>query len=319
MKKLQLTAAMLAALLINVNVNAQKSIKEYADKTDTEKIKKSIVIDVLSKPATGGSFKDGHGRTPYLSSKDQLPKKVALITFYITDEAFEYTTEVGKFVYFNKHMLSANGGNMVSNEIYKQSFGSLKEEFKKHGTDLLTPKEYLDTEEKRNFYYKEFTPEISKVGNFLTNIENRNSDMVIGADYFRAFGGFYDYKRANSLGYDLAKKLGVDAVFGLYVQLQNTSKKEIYIKSISMAMHGPNPIPMQDKKYTGQKTGTGYYKGQEYIGGYFVFKKPFLVIELNPKAGSIESMNFEGIDVIFDAFVDRFYDEMYAAIDKVAK
>jgi len=318
MKKLRFTSVLTLAICLSAGSYAQKNIKEFVAKTDSEKIKKAILIDALSKPATGGSFKDGHGKTPYLSSKDQLPKKVALITFYITDESFTHVTKTDWFIYTDKHMLSDKGGNMVSNEIYKQSIGSLKEEFKKHGADLLTPEEYLDTEEKKTYYYKEFEPPVSKVGDFLSKIENRNSDVIVGADYFRPFGAFGDYQRSEALGYDLATKLGVDAVFGLYISLQHVSKSEVYIKSIMMGLHGPNPIPKEDKKYVGQKTGTGYYNGQEYVGGYYTFKNPFKTLDIDSKRSTITKMDFEGIDVIFDAFVERFYDEMYAAIDKVS-
>lgn len=68
---------------------AQTPMEEYVTKNGVEKIKKNIVIDAFSKPATHKSFKDGHGKTPYLSSTDQLPTTIGLITFHISKGVLE--------------------------------------------------------------------------------------------------------------------------------------------------------------------------------------------------------------------------------------
>ena len=81
----------------------------------------------------------------------------------------------------------------------------------------------------------------------------------------------------------------------------------------------PNPNPKLDKKYFGQKNGTGYYEGQLYFGGSFTFKKPIKTIDINFKEKKTNYIKFEGIEVIFSSFIEKYYDEMNKAIDKVSK
>jgi len=303
-------------LACNPMLFAQKTIKEYVTKNNTEKIKKSIIIDALSKPATHKSFKDGHGKTPYLSSIKQLPDTLALITFHIID-----VEGVSKFSWWDETgQLSAQQGNLIANKINKQTIVSLKEAFKERGAVLLTPEEFLDTEKKRNFYYNSFAPEVSKVGTFLNNIENINTDISVCANNYRYFdmGAAADYKRSESLGNDLAKELGVDGLLSVSVGFYSDSKGA-YTNMIKMAIHGPNPNPKVDKKYVGQKNGTGYYEGQLYFAGKFTFKKPIKTIEVDYKKKKTDNINFEGTEVIFSSFIEKYYDEMNKAIDKVSK
>ena len=66
-----------AFLLLAGSIYSQKTIREYVDGTDKEKIKKSILIE--QQPVTAGGFADGHSRWPLLTSPDQLPDTIALI------------------------------------------------------------------------------------------------------------------------------------------------------------------------------------------------------------------------------------------------
>jgi len=318
-KIVKLSVVLLSVFLwCNQSVTAQKSIKEYVVKYNFEKIKKSIAMDVFTRPATQKSFKDGHGKNPYFSSKDQLPDTIALITFHINDLGFSESWRDYFYVYTKFYSVSKSGGNKIANEIQKQTIATLKEQFKKRGAVLLTPNEYLNTPEKIAFYNDEFAPEVSKMGKFLSNFENRKTDISVCASGYRYLdmGASFDYKRSISLGGELANKLGVDAVLSIGIQVQS-KKKEVYTRVVKMALHGPNPNPRVDKKYFGQKTGTGYYDGQLYTGGTFVFKKPIKSIDLGKE--HVKSMDFEGFDVIFKGFIEKFYEVMNGAIEKVSK
>lgn len=308
----------LCILFCNQVIFAQKTIKEYVAKNGGEKIKKDILIDVFSKPITNKGFADGHGKNPYFSSTDQLPDTIALITFHINDLGLTVVETTAAFIYTTYYYVSAEGGNVIANKIHEQTIESLKQEFKKQGVVLLTPSEFLDTPEKKSFYHNEFMPSVSKMGKFLSSIENRATDISVCADYYSPFdmGAAFDYLRSESLGYDLANKLGVDGVLSIGIVIQST-KKEAYVRAVKMALHGPNPIPMVDKKYIGQKTGTGYYSGQLYVGGTFSFKDPIKSIELGKQ--TITSMDFDGLEIIFGNFIGKFYDEINAAINKVSK
>jgi hypothetical protein len=81
-------------------------------------------------------------------------------------------------------------------------------------------------------------------------------------------------------------------------------------------LHGGNPNSKVDKKYMGQKTGTGYYDGQLYVGGTFRFKKPIKSVELGKQ--HITSMDFKGFEIIFKSFIGKFYDVMNTSISKTS-
>lgn len=196
--------SILCFLSCNQIVFAQKTIKEYVTKNNSEKIKKNILIDAFSKPSTGNAFKDGRGKNPRLSSVDQLPDTIALITFNINDLGAVHVSSGDYSTLITYSSVSEAGGNKIANEIHKQTIAKVKEEFKKQGVVLLTPSEYLDSPEKKSFYYTEFTPIVSKMGKFLSNIENRATDISVCADYYRYFdmGAAFDYLRSQSLGFE---------------------------------------------------------------------------------------------------------------------
>lgn len=209
----------------------------------------------------------------------------------------------------------AKGGNAVATLIEVKTMKSLKGAFTKRGTTLLTPREYIENTTEFDFYFNSFTPEISKVGKFINNIEGRRTDMSVCATSYRFFdmGAAFDYKRSNSLGYELSDKLGVEGVLSIGIDLYMT-KKGIFVSQIRMTIHGSNPNPKIDKKYFGQKNGTGYYKGQLFFGGSFAFKKPIEIINLSKAEESID-----GLDMILVCFVEKYFDTMNTAITKVTK
>lgn len=299
-------------LFFITNAIAQTPMEEYVKKTGVEKIKKKFVVDALSHPATHKSFKDGHGKTPYLSSTDQLPDTIALITFHIN--------EVQKKIDWSKMTqtlmdIAMKGGNALANIFEAQTVKSLKIAFKERGAVLLTPVEYINTKKKSTFYYEGFTPEVSKVGKFLSDIENRNADLTACAYSYRYFdmGAALDYKRSNSLGDVLTNKMEVNGTLSISIDTR-TDKKGVSVSRIKLAIHGPNPNPKIDKKYFGQKTGTGYYKGQLYFGGTFAFKKPIQIFDL-----SKQELKLDGLEVLLSIFIEKYYDEMDIAINKVNK
>lgn len=313
MKTIVKLLSILLFLFFITNTIAQTPMEEYVNKNGVEKIKKKFIVDALSHPATHKSFKDGHGKTPYLSSTDQLPDTIALITFHVNesykDIDWSRTTE---FEAEN----ALKGGNTIANLIESHTLMSLKDAFKKRGAILLTPKEYLDTDRKITFYYEIFAPEVSKVGKFLSNIENRNIDLSFCASGYRYFdmGAALDYKRSQSLGGELINKIDVSGSLSISIVTSSSKKKGILVHSVKMAIHGPNPNPKIDKKYFGQKTGTGYYNGQLYFGGTFAFKKPIQIIDIANR-----KINLDGFEVILSSFIEKYYDEMEVAINKVSK
>lgn len=313
MKRIILLTAVLCSA---VTGRAQQTINGYVEKSGEEKIKKNIVMPAGAYPQTAGGYEDGHGINPLLTSKDQLPDTIALITWHIYDIG---TSNHIKNVSITYYSLTENGGNIMANGLLEASITQLKASFKAQGVVLLTPDEYLDTEEKRNYYNNTFIPEISKLGKFLSGIETKQQDISVTADGYRAFdisaGG--DFLRAQSLGGELAEKLGVEGVLSIAAELMSDNKR-VNLNGLKMVLHGPNPIARQDKKYVSQNMGAGYYEGQIYANGYFYFDKPMEVATFKDKKQTLTG-NFAGIDVVLNCFVEKFYEKMHECIEKAAK
>jgi hypothetical protein len=293
---------------------SQKSLKELLDDQGKEKIKKSVLIEQA--PVTAGGYDDGHGRNPLLTSKNQLPDTIALITFYAQDIGSSNTVHNVSITY---HSLTGEGGNYFANEIYKKSISTLKEKFKQQGAVLLTPEEFLNTKAKRDYYFKEFQPTVSKLGNFLSGIENKQVDIVAGANGFRIFdvAAAWDVLRAESIGGELAKKLGVKGVLSIQLGLQDDGGKRVNLNQIKIALNGPNPVAKQDKKYVAQNLGNGYYYGNIYSYSNYTLKKPVEIAVFKKK--QLEGANVEGIEIILESMIEKMYESMHESIDKAAK
>ncbi len=317
MKRIKYTLLCLLVFSATTVVTAQ-DLKEYAENTDREKIKKSIVMGPGNEPVTAKGFGDGHGKNVLLTSKNQVPDTVALTTFYIYDLGSNTVSRGGHTTYFTYTWLSAAGGNEFANAILKDAIGPMKEAFRKQGHVLLTPDEFLNTPAKREYYYKRFAPEVSKLGKFLGDIETKHADIFVGADGYRvldiSMSG--DALRSQSMGGDLCKALGVSGVLSVAVELQS-GKKSVDLHGFKVSLHGPNPVPKEDKKYVAQKLGNGYYEGQLYTYGSFFLKKPAEVATM--KKDKIEGMDFTGAGTILSCFIEKFYETMYECSETAAK
>lgn len=315
-KNILVGCAVIACSLMYAPGSHAQAVKEYVEDAGIEKIEKSVVID--GQPVTAKGFGDGHGKMPLFTKKSQLPDTVALITLYIYDLGTHTTSRGGHTVFTTYTSVSKSGGNTLANEIYKNSIANLKQAFLKQGVVLLTPEEFLNTPAKKAFYYKEFTPQVSKLGDFLGGLENKNTDIAVGADNFRVFdiAMSTDFLRSESLGADLTKKLGVKGVLSIAVELQS-SKRSLDLHGFKVSLHGPNPVPKEDKKYVAQKMGNGYYNGQLYAHATMFFKSPIEVGSF--KKSDLESVNFDGVGVALEAIVNKVYKVMNENTETAAK
>mgnify|MGYP003577665543 CR=1 FL=1 len=308
-----------------------QEVKEFVSTTSKEKILKNIKI--MQKPVDAGGFSDGHGRTPVLVDRSQVPDTVALMSLYVNDYG---TVKEGPYT-ISSYWITAEGGNEVANQIERQVILPLKAAFAKQGVTLLTPGEYLDTPAKRKYYYETFAPKVSKLAKFLSNIETKHIDTSVGANDYRPFdiSVCWDAIRAESLVDDLGKNIGVKGLVTLAINIQ-TDAKTINMLGARIAMNGPNPIPKEDKKYVAQNMGNGYYFGQIYIDCAFDFPKPALVGKYYnmKKAGKKVTSNglssykvtvtktaeigldVEGTEVILEAMVEKSFDVINESIEK---
>jgi len=83
----------------------------------------------------------------------KVPKKVGILSFYIDDETYSTTSSDAYHITTTTYKASSEKVNLVAQRIYEQSISTLKEKYAELGMELLTPKEFLTTEEQKNTYY----------------------------------------------------------------------------------------------------------------------------------------------------------------------
>ncbi|MFC2111144.1 hypothetical protein ACFLQ5_01690 [Bacteroidota bacterium] len=290
MKK-KIISCVIILLFMGANLFAQKPT-EFASKTaNVEKIKAKLDF-----PTEGRNSKKGGGYSANVELLNPKPKRVALISFYLYDPACGKSTGAGNAALTGtssaKMWRTATATAQVHiNGFYEKSISSLKAGFKEYGIDLLTPDEFLDTEEKEYFFYgfnqesgKKEKTERRAVGYYvsatLSTIKICPSDKgyrpffvtneAVTASAATAFtgGGLFDSNRkmTSSLGYELCKGLGVDAVVVCYIVTRKPKmKKEDYVvDAVQLYMIGPNPMSSgPDDKNRGQfYCGTRYFAKQ---------------------------------------------------------
>src|SRR5690606_7601206 len=106
-------------------------IKKFHDEIGREKLKKNIV-KTAGKPVSGfgsSGFSPGHGVSPYFTRGDQLPKRIALATFYVYDAGTVDVNDAGNTVVTTTTWVSEKNGNILANKFLQASIGPLKQVF----------------------------------------------------------------------------------------------------------------------------------------------------------------------------------------------
>jgi ankyrin repeat protein len=215
---------------------------------DAEKIK--VKFDF---PGEGRNSNNGGGYSANMDLVNPKPKKVALISYYLYDAGKGKANITGTGAW----VTSPSAGQSQVNGFYAKSIKPLKESFKKNGIELLTPDEFLDTQEKAELYYG-FVQESAKTEK-TTITRTKSRSVTNSTPYFtttttttttatagtlkvcpsgmgyREFfvaneaedesaisnfqGGIFTANRklTSNLGYELCKGLGVDAVVVVYI------------------------------------------------------------------------------------------------------
>ncbi len=283
MKKTIFTS--LVCAMFAMQINAQTT--EFADKcANAEKIG-----SYLDFPAEGRNAKNGAGYSTNVDLLEPKPKKVALISFYLYDPSSGKTTG-GAYTGSSTASAWRTPDAMAQTHVdgfYGKSIDVLKSEFKTYGMDLLTPEEFLDNEEKKDFYYnfeqesgkKEknqrtatstyasvtvSTIKISPTGKGYRPFFVSNEDMTNSKPTNFMNTGVMGANRmmSCSLGYELCKGLGVDAVVVCYIVSRKTkmNKENYAVNAVNLYMFGPNPKGEgpEDKNRGQFYCGVRYYK-----------------------------------------------------------
>jgi ankyrin repeat protein len=222
---------------------------DFARETsDPEKIK--VKFDF---PGEGRNANNGSGYSANIDLLNPKPKKVALISYYLYDAGKGKANITGTGAW----VTLASAGQSQVNGFYAKSIQPFKDAFKQNGVDLLTPEEFLDTQEKAELYYGFVQESAKKEKTTITRTKSRTSTTESpyftttttttttatagtlkvcpsGMGYREFFvaneqedesaianfqGGVFTANRklTSNLGYELCKGLGVDAVMVVYI------------------------------------------------------------------------------------------------------
>jgi hypothetical protein len=251
---------------------------------------------------------NGKGFAIDMQALGKMPKRVALVSFYIDDPGLTKvsgTNSTGKS--YNTTNTGSDNAVRYANAFYTLTEQTMKEDFNKYGIQLLTPAEFLTDDDKKAAYndfvvkHTKLNEFGAKLGKFLKNAGSAGTSIEIdeAANGFRLItinkrdnadpkkkavpsqnlAGSMDGQMIESVGYDLAKSLEVDAVLIVYnSQLADKKwgKSRFWLSAVNMQMFGPNPTPLQE----GKKDNNSYNKGLFYCGVRMPFKKGLCI---NPK------------------------------------
>lgn len=282
--------AAIAAIIIT-GCSAPK-LSKYASQTDLSKKAKYDVSEVTIRD-------NGKGFTVDFDKMKTMPKRVALVSFYTEDPGFTKVTGTNMT---GKNFTTTNtgeaGAKMYATYFYDASIENLKKSFSANGMQLLTPSEYLTSEDKRSFYNNFVVKhsKLNKIGAALTKFMKKAGNMGTSIECKAAANGFvladlnknvpiadakkkavkrnggvglFDNDMIECLGYDLCKQLDVDAVV-IVVNTQLCDKRNRhYLAATGAYMFGPNPLPLAE----GKKDNMFYSKGLFYSGYRMAFKK----------------------------------------------
>lgn len=148
------------------NTGMENSKTEFAEDTeDPEKIK--VKFDF---PAEG-RHSNGSGYSANMDLLNPKPKRVALISFYLYDAGKGKANITGTGVWRTP---DGAGQNQI-NGFYNKSIWKFKAAFKENGISLLTPDEFLDTQEKAEAYYGFVQESAKKEKTTITRSKTRTS------------------------------------------------------------------------------------------------------------------------------------------------
>ncbi len=251
---------------------------------------------------------NGAGYSANMDLVNPKPKKVALISYYLYDPGKGKVTggassaSVSASVWRTPDAIAQT----QIDGFYNSSIGALKASFKENGIDLLTPNEFLDTDEKADFYFS-FSQESAKkektsitkartAGGFMgeTAIATVSTLKISPSDGgYRQFfianegddesqllnfqSGIFSANRklTSSLGFELAKGLGVDAVVVVYIctRKPKQNKDDFGVNSVVTMMLGPNPGRSETSDPEAKNLGQFYCGTRTYYSSPSIFKE----------------------------------------------
>lgn len=331
--KIKIIASFICVIIAfsGINLFAQSELHEYVVKK-AAKLGKKMKFDF---PKEGRKSKNGGGYSVSMKNLTTPPKKVALVSFFTFDpgctKSYSYSSTSGYIkttTFVTKKLNSKGNAGLITEGMYYEGLDVIRENFKTAGMELLTPDQYLDTEDKKDYYNKfevehgglqykflKFLEGGSAKDDIFGYLEGYNIMKIVsepqtnyeksGALSFMGYkkkvsdGQVFlhnsDSKMMNSLGSDLCKKLGVDAVLIIYSTIYVPKQSKIMLQNMNMTMFGLNPIQLGEN----DKKPFFYHNGQFFCG--IRFQPDIAILNINKKDTESNKLNFTGFKEVFDA------------------
>ncbi|HKQ61193.1 MAG TPA: hypothetical protein VJS92_07865 [Candidatus Polarisedimenticolaceae bacterium] len=298
-----------AACLAAQTVHAGAFDKELG--SDAAALVDKVKLSMMN--GNGDGSDSGRGPVPYYKALGAPPKRVALVSFYVWDCGNKRENHYNPvYRYKITRNVTATAMDAFASELYEASIAVFKEGFAAYGTQVLTAEEFLDTPE-HQAAYDGFELQMGGMQKFFAHFQKSTDDtwrftgvpdryrllqlvtiMDVKGNHFELGAtGVGVGKLAKSLGDDLAKALGVDAVMILYNVVQGESK-DIRMRGSYLYMFGPNPIAD-----TGQSL---YWSGHQYSGVYLRMDVPFVTTD---KEGKLIEADYAGYAPVARALATR--------------
>jgi ankyrin repeat protein len=142
--------------------------------TDAGKIK--VKFDF---PGEGRNSNNGGGYSANMDLVNPKPKRVALISYYLYDAGKGKANITGTGAW----VTSVSAGQSQINGFYAKSIQPFKDAFKQSGIELLTPDEFLDTQEKAELYYGFVQESAKKEKTTITRSKTRSRESSMGGGW----------------------------------------------------------------------------------------------------------------------------------------
>ncbi len=248
-----------------------------------------------------------------------LPKRIGLLSFNIYDTgSHEYTPLVDVW----GHKIEKWGMNEFVSNVHASKFAEMgvpviKQRFAEKGMEVLTPFEFLDTEEKITAYlsFELMKTGWQKAAEAQLEWLDRNPHASGAAYGFRMIPLHASFLQQEVMGQlnEFRKTLGLDALMVVTTHT-GTSNRGSNLGAVTMQLVGPNPEPRpENEKHVKWWWPAILYPSANFGKG---FKgAPFLTFETKKSPGW---HSYEGFDVIIDAMSTRTLAELQKHYDKGA-
>ena len=316
MKKI--APVLLCLLFVFSIANAQSKFEKAT--SDPAKLEKQAKLDFHLERG-----KNGKGYAPYYPALGAPPKKVALISFAITDPG--YSTSNASNTSFKTVSTMEGYVKMIVNAYHGVAIEPLKKTFAEYGMELLTPDEFLDTDEKKGYYMEfdyyakdDILNKLGPTASFVRTAAEGYRYILpkYEAPFFKESAKAYVYYLLQftkkdiyeQFGYELCKGLDVDAVLMINNSIMYQSVTRSDIMYVTMVMFGPNPISLEP----GAKEGVLYRKGNLY--GSYRLPIGENVKDTEDPAGNVETDGYANIMVALSNKLGKWLKEETAKPDK---